>query len=76
MKSLFPTFQKSDAWNARWLAIVLIALVGQSKPSNSAELNEWQNPKLTGVNNLPPHATMVICPDSKTAQGIALVNNR
>jgi hypothetical protein len=26
------------------------------------ERKEWQDPKLTGLNNEAPHATMVICP--------------
>ena len=40
------------------------------------ELKEWQNPKLTGQNNEPPHASMVACPDARTAQSIQLVSNR
>lgn len=38
-------------------------------------LKEWQDPKLTGLNNEPPHATMIICPDAKTARDIRIVNN-
>lgn len=38
-------------------------------------LKDWQNPQLTGVNNLAPHATMVICPDAKTALKIGPVTN-
>lgn len=38
-------------------------------------MEDWQNPALTGVNNLPPHATMVICPDAGTAKGIGPVSN-
>ena len=40
-----------------------------------APLADWQNPRLTGVNNQPPHATMVICPDAKTAFQIGPVCN-
>ncbi|HZL80081.1 MAG TPA: glycoside hydrolase family 2 TIM barrel-domain containing protein [Candidatus Limnocylindrales bacterium] len=40
-----------------------------------APLKDWQNPRLTGVNNQPPHATMVVCPDVKTALKIGPVNN-
>ncbi|HRT58280.1 MAG TPA: beta-galactosidase, partial [Candidatus Paceibacterota bacterium] len=40
-----------------------------------AELKEWQNPKLTGVNNLAPHANLVVCPDAKTARQISHVSN-
>jgi beta-galactosidase len=39
------------------------------------EVKEWQNPKLAGVNNEPPHATMVVCPDAKTALSIRFANN-
>ena len=38
-------------------------------------LKDWQNPRLTGVNNQPPHATMVVCPDAKTALKIGPVCN-
>jgi beta-galactosidase len=40
-----------------------------------APLRDWQNPRLTGVNNQPPHATMVVCPDAKTARRISLAAN-
>ncbi|MBL9136592.1 MAG: DUF4981 domain-containing protein [Verrucomicrobiales bacterium] len=36
---------------------------------------DWDNPELTGINNLPPHANMVICPDLETARGIGLLSN-
>ncbi|MFO1476746.1 MAG: glycoside hydrolase family 2 TIM barrel-domain containing protein [Verrucomicrobiota bacterium] len=36
---------------------------------------EWENPRLTGINNQPPHATMVICPDAATALQIGPVHN-
>ena len=28
---------------------------------------DWENPRLTGINNQLAHATAVICPDAKTA---------
>jgi beta-galactosidase len=40
-----------------------------------AELKEWQNPKLTGLNNQAPHANLVICPDARTARQIGPVSN-
>ncbi|HTL57987.1 MAG TPA: glycoside hydrolase family 2 TIM barrel-domain containing protein [Candidatus Limnocylindrales bacterium] len=59
---------------------IIVALglmgLGQSPAANGGELREWENPKLTGINNQPPHATMVICPDIKTAWSIGAVNNR
>ena len=36
---------------------------------------DWENPQLTGINNEAPHATMVVCPDAKTARGIGVVQN-
>lgn len=38
-------------------------------------LEDWQDPKLTGLNNEPPHATMVACPDATTARQIGPVCN-
>ncbi|HXT11615.1 MAG TPA: glycoside hydrolase family 2 TIM barrel-domain containing protein [Candidatus Angelobacter sp.] len=43
--------------------------------ARGAELREWENPGLTGINNLPPHATMVICPDVATARSIQFTAN-
>src|SRR5712671_3338745 len=56
--------------------IVALLAFGQLQPAAGEELREWQNPKLTGLNNEPPHAIMVACPDIKTARDIQLVNNR
>src|ERR1051325_7151944 len=58
-----------------FFSVVTAILINGLHPALSQELNEWQNPKLTGSNNVPPHATMVICPDAKTARSIRLVNN-
>ena len=41
----------------------------------SAAAPDWENPQITGVNNEAPHATMVICPDAKTALKIGTVQN-
>ena len=38
-------------------------------------LEDWQNPRVTGLNNQAPHATMVICPDARTAQSIQWATN-
>jgi beta-galactosidase len=40
-----------------------------------AELRDWENPRLTGINNEPPCATAVICPDTKVAGRIAFAAN-
>lgn len=50
-------------------AAVSIALAAEVPPK------DWQNPRLTGLNNQPPHATIVICPDAKTALRIGPVSN-
>jgi beta-galactosidase len=42
---------------------------------HGAELKDWQNPELTGINHLEPHATLVICPDAATALKIGPVSN-
>ncbi len=41
----------------------------------SRELRDWENPVVTGLNNQPPHATMVICPDTRTALRIEFAAN-
>lgn len=55
--------------------LCFLASISFTAHATGQELKEWQNPKLTGLNNEPPHATMVICPDGKTARSIQLVNN-
>ena len=54
----------------------LAALLALPLPAQAAtETKDWQNPELTGINNLAPHATMVICPDAETARTIGPVSN-
>lgn len=36
---------------------------------------DWENPQLTGSNRLPPHASMVVCPEAPTAMSIQGVSN-
>jgi beta-galactosidase len=36
---------------------------------------DWENPRLVGVNNVDPHATMVVCPDAGVAGSIRLAAN-
>jgi len=50
-------------------------LVGAGLLAQAAPLKEWQDPQLTGLNNLPMHATMVVCPDAATASAIELAKN-
>src|SRR4051794_6494419 len=39
------------------------------------ELKDWENPRLTGISNEPSHATLIVCPDTKTALSIAYTAN-
>jgi beta-galactosidase len=59
---------------SRYLAGALLVLASEGYAQNES-LKDWQNPRLTGINNLSPHATMVICPDAKTALKIGPVSN-
>src|SRR5256886_17693371 len=38
-------------------------------------LNDWENPRLTGSNNLPPHASMIICPNTNVANKVRFIAN-
>jgi beta-galactosidase len=60
---------------ARFLAAVAAALLAAPAVPEEAAPKDWQNPQLTGRNNLPPHATMVVCPDRETALQIGPVTN-
>jgi beta-galactosidase len=63
---------KTAFWSC---AVTGITWLATAQPCSGAELADWENPQLTGQNNLPPHATMVICPDVKTALKIGPVSN-
>ena len=55
------------------IALQMAAVVGRGADAQSSP--EWENPRLTGLNNLPPHATMIICPDATAAQKIQFTAN-
>src|SRR5436190_10940904 len=55
-------------------ALALIAFSSLALPA-AESVPPWQNPRLTGINNLPPHASMVVCPDAKTAARIEFAGN-
>lgn len=59
------------------LALVLLAAAGFSafKATCAESLRDWENPELTGINNEPMHATMVVCPDVRTARRIGPAMN-
>jgi beta-galactosidase len=61
--------------NMNFKHIQIIFLFGISNAVLAQETKDWQNPQLTGINNLSPHATMVICRDVATAQKINATSN-
>ena len=56
-----------------FLAIQTLAIFARG--AGAEPMQEWENPRLTGINNLTPHATMVICPDDATAKKIEFTAN-
>jgi beta-galactosidase len=56
------------------LFITSVTLQAQS-PDSAQKLQEWENPEFLGLNNLPPHASAVVCPDMATARKIRYVGN-
>lgn len=44
-------------------------VVATMHPIRAEEVEDWRNPALTGLNNLPPHAATVVCPDAGTVGG-------
>ena len=57
------------------LACAVPGRLAADTDAEPAPVKDWQNPQLTGSNNLPMHATMVICPDAATARTIGPVSN-
>ncbi len=61
---------------ASFLAGVLVVFCGAlSCLASPQDPQEWENPRLTGISNQPPHATMVVCPDTKTALSVKFAVN-
>jgi beta-galactosidase len=56
------------------ILLPMLALFARAAAGDQ-DLPEWGNPRLTGLNNQPPHATMIICPDTSTARRIQLTAN-
>jgi hypothetical protein len=57
--------------------LLALTLLGAATaiPASAEQLKDWQDPKLTGLGNQPPRATMVACPDARTARRIELSTN-
>ena len=64
-------FQRSQGF------VVALALFGAASVVSALgeQVKDWQNPKLTGLGNQPPHADMVACSDAQTARRIEFVVN-
>ena len=63
-------------FSAAFLAGVVFLIAALAvRAADVPEAREWENPKLTGINNQPPHTTMIICPDAATARKIEFVAN-
>ena len=63
-------YQSQNEYNAilqNTLAFTAVVAFVSANAWSQSTPPDWENPRLTGVNNLPPHATMVVCPDAKTA---------
>src|SRR6185437_12556943 len=65
--------QRLSLWWAMMLAVALAFCPWATDARETAPLAEWESPGLTGLNNQPPHAAMVICPDVPTARRIQFV---
>src|SRR5689334_11812785 len=63
------------SFSLKWFVVFAIGVAFVSRAADTQELREWENPRLTGLSNQTPHATMVICPDAATARKIQFVAN-
>jgi beta-galactosidase len=61
---------------SRRFVVAALAVPAALGLADAAPTNDWENPQVTGRNNLPPHATMVVCPDARTARAIKFATNR
>jgi beta-galactosidase len=74
-----PTFTTRRQTGARRLFLAAgLTLAGGAWIclASAQDPQEWETPRLTGINNQPPHATMVVCPDAQTALSVGVVDNR
>ncbi|MBI5387335.1 MAG: DUF4981 domain-containing protein [Verrucomicrobia bacterium] len=71
--SKFPVFVRRNAIHC--VSVAIVAVVFPLLFNAAFALEDWQDPKVTGVNNEKPHASMIICPDEATARKIEFVHN-
>jgi beta-galactosidase len=58
------------------MALSLACFGGTASTPAQTSRPDWLNPEMLGITNLPPHASMVVCPDVDTALSIAHRTNR
>src|SRR6185437_9320236 len=73
--SFRPVQQNLSSKLAAGILVVFLAAVFISHAADAQEAREWESPRLTGISNQPPHATMIICPDAATARRIEFTAN-
>lgn len=56
-------------------ALLAFASLLGANPADPETLRAWENPRLVGLGTLPPHASMVVCPDLETARTIGPISN-
>ena len=72
------TYMKLQSTRGRqFLSIACLTFFAGLLPCGNATqpLQEWENPRLTGISNEPPHASMIVCPDAATASSIRFASN-
>jgi len=57
------------------LTLAALSLAPTAFAAADRPLADWENPRLTGLNNLPMHATAVVCPDERIARRIEYAGN-
>jgi beta-galactosidase len=79
LSRFLPVVRKKFSFKLRvgfLMGIVLQMTTIVGRAADAQEVREWENPRLTGLSNQSPHATMVVCPDAATARKIQIVDNR
>lgn len=77
MSFSFPSLSMNSPVMLGLIPLLALLLAGCFFMSacRAADLKEWEDPELVGVNNLPAHVSMVICPDEDTALRIGAISN-
>lgn len=70
MSSAAFSFANARKSTVRHVSLFLLVVQFTLLLAAARAAEDWENPRLTGLNNQPPHATMIVCPDARTAMGI------